>query len=304
MEAEAQANEVAVRPPDAQKTLEWITVLCAAGLEYRLSRDGEDWTIHVPVALADRARHEVAAYEADVSAWPAAPPILAASPRPRVSWSPLWAAGYLAAFHLWQGPFAGSNPLHRLAAADRERWLAGEWWRAATALTLHADAGHLLGNLAALALLGHAVCREMGAGVGWCAIVASGILGHALQAVLTRSIAVSVGASTACFGALGILTSLQTLRRLRRYRRIGAGRAPWLTPLAAGLGILAMLGAAPSSDLGAHLLGFVAGACLAAPFAWFGVPTLSLWADRALELTAALAVAAAWRCALVAFGAA
>jgi rhomboid protease GluP len=301
MHAETHDAEAAVRPPDAQKTLEWITVLCAAGLAYRLSREDETWTIHVPAAREDEARGEIAAYEADASAWPVAPPRVEIPAR-RASWSPVWAAGCLAAFYLWLGPYAGANPLHRLAAGDRERLLAGEWWRAATALTLHADAGHLLGNMAALALLGHAVCRQMGAGAGWCLIVASGVAANGLQAVLTRSIAVSVGASTACFGALGILTSLQTLRRFRRYRRTGVGHAPWLTPLAAGLGTLALLGAAPSSDLGAHLLGFATGACLAAPFAWLGTPALPLWADRALELAAVLVVAIAWRCALAALG--
>src|SRR2546430_9329762 len=55
----------------------------------------------------------------------------------------------------------------------RSRMMAGEWWRAVTALTLHADAPHLLGNALASALLVTAVCQQLGPGVGlWLVLLA------------------------------------------------------------------------------------------------------------------------------------
>jgi membrane associated rhomboid family serine protease len=61
------------------------------------------------------------------------------------------------------------------------------------------------------------------------------------------------------FGALGVLCSLAWVQR----RRSGiVGRRLWL-PLAAGLGLIAMVGVGgPRTDLWAHLFGFFAGAAI------------------------------------------
>src|SRR5690606_10447587 len=42
----------------------------------------------------------------------------------------------------------------------------GEWWRVVTALTLHGDLGHAMGNAACLWFIAGLVCRRMGPGVG------------------------------------------------------------------------------------------------------------------------------------------
>jgi len=100
-----------------------------------------------------------------------------------------------------------------------------------------------------------------------------------------------VGASTATFGAVGVLAALRLLR----------GDAPargkrWTAPVA-GVLLLAMLGAAPGADLAAHAFGFVAGAglgVLAGMIIRRRPRPLVQWALGALV---ALAVAACWRAA-------
>src|SRR5437870_5413008 len=75
-------------------------------------------------------------------------------------------------------------------------------------------------------------------------------------AAVRRGRHLSVGASTATFAALGILAGLQVVRRFRHGAR---GRRAWL-PLAAGLGLFAMLGVGEHADVLAHLFGLGVGA--------------------------------------------
>jgi rhomboid protease GluP len=144
-------------------------------------------------------------------------------------------------------------------SADADRILHGEPWRVVTALSLHADLAHVLGNALAGTLFIGAVCGALGVGLGGALVLASGGLGNLANALFHGSHHTSVGASTAIFGALGILTTLGVTRRRRR--GIGGRRA--LAPIAAGLALLAMLGTSGRADLWGHLFGLVAGAVLA-----------------------------------------
>ena len=102
-----------------------------------------------------------------------------------------------------------------------------------------------------------AVCRNLGPGLGAATVLGVGALGNLLNAWFHGFDHVSVGASTAVFGALGVLGGMGVVQR----RRLGIhGRRAWI-PLAAGVAILAMIGTGgPRVDLWAHLWGFVAGA--------------------------------------------
>jgi membrane associated rhomboid family serine protease len=98
--------------------------------------------------------------------------------------------------------------LHHLALqADRgirvelgtERVMAGEWWRAVTALTLHADAPHVGGNAVAIGVLMTAVCWHLGPGLGAWLLLLAGAAGNLLTAAVHGGGHSSVGASTAVF---------------------------------------------------------------------------------------------------------
>ena len=167
----------------------------------------------------------------------------------------VWGALLLALVHVYVYIITDTYFLKSAFAASAGRILDGEWYRAATALLLHADVVHLLGNMVGIALLGSAVCSVMGWGVGWLTVLSSGIAGNVLNAVVYKAGHSSIGASTAVFGALGILTAWQFLRRARQPGR----RFKALLPLGAGLALLGFMGSSVHTDILAHLFGFLSG---------------------------------------------
>lgn len=143
-----------------------------------------------------------------------------------------------------------------LGAVQAGAVLAGELWRTATALTLHGDLEHLLGNLVFGGVCGLLVAGQFGTGVAWLAIVLAGTLGNLLNALLQDPGHAAVGASTAVFGGLGFLAGAAQSARELRWRQ---GLRRW-APVAAGVMLLAFLGVGgPRTDVGAHLAGFAVG---------------------------------------------
>jgi rhomboid protease GluP len=137
----------------------------------------------------------------------------------------------------------------------------GEWWRTLTALGLHADLGHLAGNIAAGSLFAVLLAQVLGPGLGWLSIVLAAGVGNAVNALLQPADHTAVGASTAVFAALGLLSALMWRRQATPWAR---GMRRWL-PLAAGATLLAYLGiGGERTDVGAHFAGFGVGVVLGA----------------------------------------
>ena len=135
----------------------------------------------------------------------------------------------------------------------------GQWWRTVTALTLHADTGHLIGNVFFGGLFGLFVGQMLGSGLAWSAILVTGALGNALNAWVQPDQHSSIGASTAIFGALGILSACTWWQR----RRIQGGWLRKWTPLVGGVVLLAYTGfGGERTDVIAHLAGFFSGVLL------------------------------------------
>ncbi len=141
--------------------------------------------------------------------------------------------------------------------------LRGELYRTVTSLMLHADTLHLAGNIIGIAIFGTAVCTITGWGAGWLMILTTGLVGNLLNAILYQTDHLSIGASTAIFGAIGILAAYQFFRKLRLPgQRIRA----WL-PLAGGIALLGILGSGEFVDLTAHLFGFIVGIVIGSIYA-------------------------------------
>src|SRR2546426_642461 len=160
--------------------------------------------------------------------------------------------------------------------------------------TLDADASHLLGNAAASVVLVGAVSRELGPGLGLWLVLLAGAGGNALTAVAHSAHHASVGASTAIFGAIGILATTRVVARGRSGR---AARKPWVV-LAACLALLALLGTSPDADILAHLFGLLVGGVLglATGFALPSAPRPAVQWVLALAALGTLVVS--WLCAL------
>ncbi|MDP4880289.1 MAG: rhomboid family intramembrane serine protease [Opitutales bacterium] len=142
----------------------------------------------------------------------------------------------------------------------------GQWWRAVTALTLHADIVHLVSNLVAGMGFAFFVARFFGAFAGWGLIFLSGCLGNLLNAwVYYPDPHFSIGASTAVFGALGLLTGIGVWVALAEPdQRWTLPR--WLVPVFGGFTLLGLIGVGDGLDglvdVAAHISGFLCGLVL------------------------------------------
>ena len=96
--------------------------------------------------------------------------------------------------------------------------------------------------------------RLLGSGRAWFLVLCAGSLGNFLNALVQSPDHRSIGASTAVFGAVGLLATINMFHFRSNLRR------SWSMPIAAALGLLALLGASgENTDIGAHLFGFIAG---------------------------------------------
>lgn len=160
---------------------------------------------------------------------------------------------------LWQHSTPGASD--RFSSSSIGLFSRGEWWRPFTALFLHADASHLIGNLLSGLLFGTLVSRSVGAVRGWALILASGTLGNTLTSAITWPESfTSIGASTAVFGALGILSGVGFSALLRA--RLNLSWARTAAPVIAGIVLLGWLGGGSeggNTDVLGHIFGFSSG---------------------------------------------
>ena len=224
-----------------------------------------EFTLHAEAHAAPAIARELLAYQNEQAApVPVAPPAHEAFRFPP-GWGVygLW-MGTLVLTFLWQS--VDPSLVGRAASSSTGFIGHGEWWRPFTALFLHADLGHLVGNLVSGLLFGTLVARSIGPLRAWALILACGTVGNALTSALTwPEPFLSIGASTAVFGALGILSGLGFAGLLRLRLRL-----PWAkitAPVVAGVILLGWLGGGShggNTDVLGHVFGFSAG--LAAGF--------------------------------------
>jgi membrane associated rhomboid family serine protease len=207
---------------------------------------------------SELAMAELCAYREENRDWP--PPKQPAPPFVPVSaWPSLLMLGGLFFFHAVTGPWQAGSLWFKAGAVNSPAILEqGEWQRLITALTLHADQGHLLGNCVIGGAMAQLLCRTVGFGAAWLSLLLAAALGNLLNIVLRAEPHYSVGFSTAVFAAIGILCGRQLIGGGPLLRQL-------ILPLGAGAGLLAMLGSggeggsARQTDLGAHLFGLLCG---------------------------------------------
>ncbi|MHB8814636.1 MAG: rhomboid family intramembrane serine protease [Steroidobacteraceae bacterium] len=269
-------------------------MLGAVGIASAIVARGDDFGLEVAEPDAHRALAQLTQYEAENRPPQPQPP---PPPLHRNAWA--GCLGYAA--WLLGVAYVISNGLVRLDAfhtgeLDAARVQAGQWWRAWTALTLHLSGPHLAANLAAGVWFGYLAGRQLGVGVAWLLIVTGGGIANLLEGLFGPPWHQSVGASTAVFTALGLMSAFTWRERLRLPQR-------WVQrwgPLVAGICLLGWLGTAgKETDIMAHLLGFGIGLLLGASAA---LPAVSRRLHEARQWPAGLAaiaiMAAAWGLAL------
>lgn len=253
---------------ERERCAELALVLAAQGIDSQVGWNGSAWVLRIPQAALSAARFEIAAYQAEsVSRSSGSAPVLSRTGNPWIGVAVyvtiLLGMGFLAADMLFGIDWFARGRM------DGGRLLNGEWWRPVTALSLHADLPHLLGNIAFGAFFGHTAARYLGSGFGWFVILTSGALGNAVNGLISGAGHRSIGASTAVFAALGLLSAYFW----RRGFPANASRRERLAPVIAGIGLLAFTGTGgANTDLGAHLFGFICGFGAGLLVARFGFP--------------------------------
>jgi membrane associated rhomboid family serine protease len=268
-------------------------ILTALAIAHRVEVAGRRATLWVAAPHAPFARRQLARLEAQ--ARQSAVPAVSETPL-AAAWSSLLVAGGLTLLHLLITGEAQRELFYGAYGAVDRLIRAGEWYRCVSALLLHSTPAHLLGNAAALILFGPFVCRRFGHGWGWLLVLTSGVGGNCLNAWVRKAPQLlmgphlSVGASTAVFGAVGILVAVNLHRRRET---VGARWRSW-TPLAGGLGFLAFMGSAPGSDLLAHLFGFAVGLGIGAAAGPWRLPVVHMGFQALTAFTALATVVWAW----------
>ncbi len=136
----------------------------------------------------------------------------------------------------------------------------------------------------------------LGSGVAWASILATGALGNALNACLQPVDHSAVGASTAVFGALAILSSYAWTQR----RRLEGGWIRRWTPVLGGVLLLAYTGfGGERTDVLAHVTGFVSGLLVGGLYgAWAHRMPANARTQALVGLAALVVLAFCWMLAL------
>ncbi len=243
---------VLVAKAGSREIADWSLVLSAVGIDQQIDR--QNGVILTQKRDADWAMKELRAFREENRSWP--PPPSAVRPAVYTDNPPtLLMFGGLMIFHWLTGPWVAANPWFKAGAVDSPAILEqGEWWRLITALTLHADQMHLVGNAVIGGVIVHLLCKSTGYGMGWLALLLAAMTGNFFNIILRDTPHYSVGFSTAVFAAVGILCGRQLNNTTSGIVR------QVVLPLGAGVGLLAMLGSeGERTDLGAHLFGLACG---------------------------------------------
>jgi len=227
-------------------------VLTATDVPHELAGAGGGWHLLVPEEHVGRALGQLSRWEAENADERSEPALRRRSSGwdAAMCWGLVLAAAWLAQ----SGPAYGL-PWEDAGVLDAARVATGAWWRALTALTLHADPAHLWANVGFGALLVGALGWLLGTGAALLATLLAGAAGN-LGAALVRQEGSALGASTAAFAALGLLGALAWRRRTSLF----SGSLRRWTPLVAASLLLAYLGAEGERvDVLGHAAGFLAG---------------------------------------------
>ncbi len=231
-------------------------VLSSKNIAHRIARepDGQA-SIYVEAELQHTAVDQLERYFNENLNWPLQPQAVVAEATPG-SPPTILLIGAMALFYLVTGPFRLDSPWFSSGAVDsREILYAGEYYRLATGLTLHADPAHLLSNCLVGGFLLHFYLQRNGTGLGLLLLLLAAVTANYLNVLVHGPGHLSVGFSTAVFAIIGIMSTQQVVEQ----RRPPGIRM--VVPFMAGAALLAMLGSSGGrTDLGAHLFGLLSGA--------------------------------------------
>ncbi len=278
-------RETVFQTRQRKEALDSRLVLDAAGIESQLLHHDGWWSLEVHCSDLTRSNAELAAFREENSD----------SQRGSLAKIPVYIGAGLGVT-IYAIVIVSVFVWSDIAALEMD-WIAagqslagqvvdGQWWRVVTALTLHADTGHILGNLVFGSVYGLLAGRVLGGGIAWLTIVLSGSLGNFINALVQQPTHGSIGSSTAVFAALGVIVA----HALRPRSPVSETALKRYSPLIGGVLLLALTGiGGERTDVVAHFTGFIAGLATG----WLGcrLPN-SYLANAVVQITAGVATIA------------
>jgi membrane associated rhomboid family serine protease len=236
-----------------RQAMDWSLALASQGIESTILRSVERqrWILQVAPPDFERAMETIRLYRAENRGW---------SLRRTLAGEDIdlhWGAiafcvvlGLVHSFGTYQVP-----AVHAKGALDSILVHQGQWWRIFTAIYLHQDLAHLAANVTfGMVVLGLAMGR-FGAGISLLATFLAGAIGNLFGLRFYSHPYIGVGASGMMMGALGMIAvhSMYLWRTNPRATRV------IFSSVAAGLLLFILFGTNVTSDVLAHLGGFIAG---------------------------------------------
>ena len=229
----------------------WSLVLIARGIDHRvISRDGRFYITVSPPAL-ESAIEEIQLYEEEnPSRAETSPAMVDERGSSNFAWIFLVAMAFMSAML--------NSEIHpevlEVGAARAGEIASGHIWLGLTALTLHSDPEHLLANMLLGGFVLSYLARQIGTGLAFALVLLSGWMGNIMNAYIQPAGHISIGSSTAVFGAISIIASINAVIR----RTLSA--KDFALPLFAALALLGFTGTqGERTDILAHLCGFLNG---------------------------------------------
>jgi len=262
-------EKIIAETPNAQTALEWCAVLASQKLNFILDKNEHIWIFKIAPELYENAKNNIEQYEKERGFFETHLKELEQIHIKPVKFIPLLPyiipGLSLFLFYLVTGPSEHNSLFFQLGIQKPLNILKyQQLWRPVTALTLHANLPHILGNMTFFIIFTAVAGEILGFGTALFVVLISGILGNFTTASILyfNSYAVSydsLGASTAVFGALGLIVAISILRRRNNLSMKKS------VPLIAGFALLSLTGTGPGSDVFAHFTGFLWGALLGIP---------------------------------------
>lgn len=282
-----------IRARSRRQAMDWSLVLASQEIDCTIEdfHETNGWGLTVSEQDTDRAVASIRQYEVENRGWRWRP--VPRWPGLTFHWGSLvWCALLALAFALTADPDSG---LRRAGVMDSVATAHGQWWRLATAVTLHADLSHLAMNLTfGLLVFGLAMARY-GAGVGLLTAFCGGVAGNIASLLLYPKPFFGLGASGMIMGGLGMLA----MHGLALRPQSPQTSRYFIGGVSAGVMLFVLFGLDPASDVVAHLGGFVAGLGCGAALAWLPMPwLLGRWVNRIAGCALAAIVVLTWRHAL------
>lgn len=271
-----------------QVVLDAALVLDAIGIDQRTHHILDQWNLLVRPDDAPEASRQLATYLAENRTKPKRPVPIIGKGKGWVGvagflgviWMLPWLEGQLGLQHL-----RDAGVLHASAVRD------GAWWQVITALTLHADLGHIAANSLFGGVFGYLLARSLGAGVGWLLAVFCAALANLVSAFVQADDFRALGASTAVFAALGLIGAYAW----QRGYFVSDNRRRRFAPAFAAIAMIAFTGTSGENiDLFGHLFGFAFGFAAGYLYARLNARHVGLLGQWVAGTGTIILVASAW----------